>query len=109
MVVTGQERARMILTTLNNGMKVETVNFSQNIDWMNQEEILQTMRAVMGKGMDKGKALRKALDNLSTLEFIEKREPQTRKTQAKWEYKISDKGKGWLQQLQDLDSVMKDI
>ena len=48
----------MILTTLNYGLRIKEFNVEQNIEWMNQEDILQTMRTVIGRGMDKGKVLR---------------------------------------------------
>ena len=108
MTVTSLERARMILTTLNYGLRIKEFNVEQNIEWMNQEDILQTMRTVIGSGMDKGKVLRSALDNLSKLGYLERREPE-RKTQSRWEYRITDKGKIWLQQQQDMASIMKNV
>ena len=106
MTVTSLERARMILTTLNYGLVVTEFDATQHIEWLNQEEVLSTMKSIMGRGMDKGKVLRKALDNLTDLGYLEKREPKTRKTQARWEYRISEKGKVWLKDLRDISSVM---
>jgi len=108
MTRTSLERAQMILTTVNYGLRIKEFNVEQNIEWMNQEEILQTMRNVIGPGMDKGTVLRKALDNLFKLGYLERRDPE-RKPQSRWEYKISDKGKEWLKQQQDMATVMKDI
>ena len=111
MTVTSLERARMILTTLNYGLRIKEFNVEQNIEWMNQEDILQTMRKVnvVGRGMDKGKVLRPTLDALvGKFHYLERREPEL-KTQSRWEYRITDKGKIWLQQQQDMASIMKNV
>ena len=108
MTVTSLERARMILTTLNYGLRIKEFNVEKNIEWLNQEDILQTMRNVVGRGMDKGKTLRSALDNLSKLGYLERREPEI-KTQSRWEYRITDKGKVFLKQQQDMASIMENV
>ena len=111
MTVTPHERARMILTTVKYGLRIKEFNIEKNIEWMNQEDILQTMRKVnvVGRGMDKGKVLRPTLDALvGKFHYLERREPEL-KTQSRWEYRITDRGKQWLQDYNNLASVMKDI
>ena len=101
MVVTSIDKARRILTTMKNGMVISFGEVKMNVKWLNQEEILSTMQGVQGKGMDKV-ALRTALENLTNLEFLEKRIPE-RKTQSRAEYSITEKGENKLKELDTID------
>ena len=62
MTVTSIDKARRILTTVNNGMVHSFGEMELEVKWLNQEEILSTMQSVQGKGMDKSD-LRKSLEN----------------------------------------------
>jgi len=105
MTVTNVERARLVLTTLNNGIVVTFGNLDSKRLWMNQEDVLSTMIQVVGKGMDKVR-LRQTLENLTKLDFLEKQEPKF-KTQSKWEYQITQKGKDWLLDFKKLDTNLQ--
>lgn len=101
MTVTSIDKARRILTTVNNGMVHSFGEMELEVKWLNQEEILSTMQSVQGKGMDKS-GLRKDLENLTELMFLEKRDPE-RKTQSKAEYSITEKGKSKLSELDKME------
>ena len=105
---TAQEKARYVLTAIKNGVKYDFAgNFSSSIEWYNLEDVLRTLRKVVGQGIDKSE-LRTILNNLTSRDLLEQREAKD-KTQSKAEYRISEKGKKLLLEWQKIELNLEDI
>jgi len=103
---TPAEKAKQVMMALMTGVRVG-INGTSAIEWYNQEDVLSTLKRITDRGINKTE-LRKILDNLSEICFIEKREAEI-KTQSKGEYKIAEAGKDYLIKLDKISRGFSDI